>query len=194
MRKSRRDKMYAERLKTRLLKMLQDSKQASGWITEFFENVEGADVITLRIINKDIIKGFPKGFIDRIGNTQMEDWTNDDDPFELGDFEEFDPLRDDFQDWVQDELNKQEDTWDNDTGDEKLDWLQNRLEDEHHKNRAKRKKEFKKIKDKNHPMETLNNDNVGIFPIAYVEYLEKQNDLLRENAKGGKNGKRKNTK
>lgn len=191
-------------LRERLMYIIKDSAKCKRWIREFFEQVPDCPSFALRFTNKKFDNKLRDGlfdgeeFVKRLRNT-IEDGLIDDS--DLSPFEDYDPLRDDFQEWVMDQV----DTWDSpetekDTPipnyDSEEDWLRQTLEEEHHKNRAKRKKAFEKIKNKSHPKESLQGDNVGIFPIAYIEYLEKQNDLLRKNAKpkGGKNGKRKNTK
>ena len=184
----------ARKLRSRLLRLLQDSKQASAWIEEFFENVSNADVITFKIINKNMFRDKPRledgvfdsdDFLNRLRNTGIHEELQFDDP---GDFDEW---------WDGDEdLKEIEDM-------KSGDWLRDTLEAEHHKNRAKRKKGFQGSTgelpgiNKPHPMERLSNDeceqdNVGVFPIGYVEYLEKQNDLLRKN--GGKDAKNNKSK
>ena len=106
-------------------------------------------------------------FLARLKNS-LKDGTLED--INNGNFDGFDPLRDDFDEWVE------ENNIDPD-GD-----VAHMLQNEHNKNKSKRSNE-------KHPMESLDpSDKVGIFPISYVEYLEKQNDLLRKNAKGGDDG------
>ena len=104
-------------------------------------------------------------FLARLGETKIFDYTNSDDPF-------------DFDQWLIDNVHDEnDDAFDPSTYSD--DGIRSSVEDmlntEHHKNRAKRMK-----KSKSHPKESLDG-TVGVFPIAYVEYLEKQNDKLRAN-------------
>lgn len=131
--------------------------------------------------NPDSADGTYSGaeFLARLGETKIFDHTDSDDPF-------------DFDQWLIDNTpDENDDAFDPSTYSD--DGIRSSVEDmlntEHHKNRMKR------IKPKNvnkHPKESIDpSDQVGIFPIAYIEYLEKQNDLLRANArKEKKNGKK----
>ena len=189
----------SERLKAKLSRYIKSNNMLSEWITEFFDNNPQADLLDLTIYRKGVDlkkrkskagKFDPDAFIERIKkdiSKEVQDVFNDNDDFDFGKWvDEY--MKDDYVDNV----------FNDDPGDVApsgdADWVEDFLETEHHKNRAKR---IMDEKNKPHPMERLSDgsddDRVGIFAIAYVEYLEKQNDLLRKNA-GGKNGKRKKSK
>ena len=105
-------------------------------------------------------------FLARLGETKILDLIDSDDPF-------------DFDEWlINNQPSEDDDAFDPSTySDENLRQMaEDMLNTEHHKNRAKRIK-----KNKKHPKESMDGGPTGIFPIAYVEYLEKQNDKLRAN-------------
>ena len=198
--------------------LIKDSQKATKWINEFFDNDPTTDFFSLKFTRKNpSSKDFdPDKFLANLRKyTGRDDFTGrdefneffdiDESPLDLGPFSEYDPLHDEFDEWIEDNqptIDKNipipgddyYEDFDFDEVDPDGEWLRNKLQTEHRKNKSKRKR--KEIPA--HPMERLKNakdDEVGIFPIGYVKYLESQNDLLRKNnIKGGKDVKEKRTK
>ena len=157
---------HQRKLRKNLLEFIKDSSMATSWINDFFDSDGSTDKFALIFTRKGKKKSKPFDPTTFIENIKKDITDEVEGAF-------CDPDNDfDFMEWCDKYMAND-------------DYANSKLLDE-----------LDEAGD--HPMERLadpddDDDEVGVFSISYVKYLEKQNDLLRKNSnkKEGEDEKRK---